>query len=110
MSDDNVVSIASRGPIDPVTLEDIRDRVDAVREVFIESVAEQIYLSAIDAMYRAGFDLNDETLDKDEAMMYQSMKSILMKSRGLDHPFQAIAEESFEYDEDGDMIVRKVIE
>lgn len=108
--DENVVSLASRGIVDPVTLEDIRDRVEAVREVFIESVAEQVYLSAVEAMYRAGFDLDSHELDMDAAMLYQSMKSILMKSRGMTHPFQAVAEESFEYDEDGDIVVRKVIE
>lgn len=107
-SDDNVVSIESGRRVDPSTLDGIRDRLDAVREVFVEAVAEEIYFSVLESVVRSGFSDSDEDTEKDEALVYQAIKSLLMKGRGMSHPFQEIAEDAFEYDPSGEMVVRKV--
>lgn len=98
MTDENVVLFPHSEITEPANMEAIRERLDCIREVFAESAAEAVTMCAIDSMRSAGYpvDYLDHVLDI--ALMQASIKSLMMKSRGLTHPLQETAEEMFYVD------------
>lgn len=103
MVDENVVMFPSRG--EPTTLEEVRERVDSIQEVFIESTVERIMECVADALYRAGFEFED-SMTKDVALVQMSMKSLVMKSKGRHHVFQDMADDLLVSGDDGYVYLR----
>lgn len=91
-------------PEDPLTLEQVQDRVDAIRDVFIEAASEAVVAMAMQAIGAAGFeqDPDDEDQVRDTAMVQAAIKSLMMRTRGMSHPLQTVAEQLFDVSQDED--------
>ena len=90
-------------PGDPATLDDIYNRVDIIREVFVESASEAVLTCCLQAIGSAGFGQDDSVESaKDAALLQAAIKSLMMRTRGMPHPLQSVADESFEVYEDED--------
>ncbi len=88
---------------DPTTIDEIYDRVDIIREVFVESASEAVLTCCLTAIGSAGFPQDDsEEATKDTALLQAAIKSLMMRTRGMPHPLQRVADESFEVYEDED--------
>lgn len=105
MSDENIVMFPSPG--DEVTsIDQIRERVASIREVFVDSSVEQVMQCVIESVAAAGYDMLDETMTKDVALVAMSLKSALLKSKGADHPLQDFAQDMF-VEHDGYVYLRE---
>lgn len=105
MSDDNVVMFPKTSS-EPATLEQVRERVASIQEVYVESAVDSIMELVADAIFRAGFEYEDE-MAKDAALVQMSLKSLLMKTRGDHHVFQDMAEQLLVSGDDGYVYLRE---
>lgn len=105
MGEDNVIMFRGGGP-EPLTLEGVQDRMSAIREVYVDAAVEQTAQCMVEALYAGGFDVCDETLEKDMALVTMAIKSLLMKSRGDHHTLQDFAQDMFWTDDDGYVYLR----
>lgn len=98
MSDENVVMLPLAGS-EPASLEQVRERVDSIREAFIESSVEALVESALSGLAAAGFEFGDDEIE-DVLLFQESLRSMMHRTRGLHHPLQGTARELFTVDYD----------
>lgn len=70
----------------PVTLEEINILNTQYKLEQVDAVAEDLYEDLFIKMYNYGFDISKEPVAKDVAMVVESIKSLLCKSYGIEHP------------------------
>lgn len=87
--------------------EEIVDSIDNMKHYHVHETVQNMMPIIINSMNAAGFDfdIDEETLQphniKDGALLVESLRSILLKHYGLDHPLQILSENLFEIEEEG---------
>jgi hypothetical protein len=71
--------------------------------MFFEMVSVELSAPVFNRAAIHGFDVGDDECMKDCILIVESIKSLLMKSKGVHHYLQDYAQENIKYDED-DMI------
>lgn len=109
MADENIV-VFPRGykGRPPQTLDEIRDAADDVALFHVDELLGPLISILLETIECAGFDIHpgEEFCVKDMAFVVTTLRSLLLKSRGISHPFQRIAEETFESLGGGDVIIK----
>jgi hypothetical protein len=110
---DNVIMFPLKGnPPQHVTAEQITLDMKMVKFNHINEALETIIPILFNNITIAGFDIlpeeeeNDENI-KDNALIVESIRSILCKYYGLNHPLQEVAEEFFVSKGDGVLTITK---
>jgi hypothetical protein len=113
---DNVIMFPSRGnPPQQVSNEKIKVDMKMVKFNHINEALETIIPMLFNNITIAGFDIlpEDEEEDeniKDNALIVESIRSILCKYYGLNHPLQEVAEDFFVRKEEGVLSVTRHLE
>jgi len=113
---DNVIMFPVKGNLpQQVSAEKITIDMNMVKFNHINEALETIIPMLFNNIMIAGFDIfpeEDEDDDniKDNALIVESIRSILCKYHGLNHPLQEVAEEFFVSKGDGILSVTKHLE
>lgn len=108
MNTNNVVQFPKEynGPlINGVSIEEINENVNMVKYYHIQETIENLVPIIFNTLEISGFDViqDEEDLENlsDGALIVESIRAILCRHYGIFHPFQVIAENVFEEDDDG---------
>jgi hypothetical protein len=97
--------IMQKGADAPVNMEEIKNNIDIVKQTHIQETISLIAPMLFQQLSLAGFELIEEDDDaesiKDSAFLIESIRSILFKYYGMDHPFQKISQNVFNVEENG---------
>jgi hypothetical protein len=110
---DNVIMFPNKGNHPPViSKEKAAIDVTMVKMNHINDALETIIPMLFNNISIAGFDILPEEEDddlniKDNALVVESIRSILCKYYEINHPLQEVAEEFFTHKEDGILTVSK---
>ena len=93
----------------PLTSNDLTESIEQFRIGYIDDISEFLINILISEISRGGFEINDEDTD-DIMLMVESIRSLMMKKSGFDHPLQEVAQNmkmsfSDETEEDGEQQV-----
>lgn len=104
---DNVVIFPKPHKNRPVqNFEEICRNVEMAKVTHIDEVAEEIVVEMMEKMFEKGYDFSERSdADKDIALLFQALKSVLHKHDGLSHPFHNVSESFFVPDKDGDLML-----
>jgi len=87
----------------PTTEEELEDSVGKIKNMFFEMVSLELGTPIFNRASLHGFDVSDDTCIKDCILVVETIKSLLLKSKGIYHEIQDYAEQNIDYTED-DMI------
>ena len=100
---DNVVPFpGGRNPLSPPqTLEEVQKKTKIVKHIHIQNVLDAINDTLLQQIVAAGFDIkvDEEDFDKDVAFLMESLRSLLCKASDVYHPFQKLADNTFNEEE-----------
>ena len=101
--DDNVILFPrSNNDAPPQSLDDIRERLNSVQIVQVQSTVEAFCPVLRDFLVAAGYgSLVNNEASKDVALIIASLQSALLKARGQFHPCQLIADQFFKQSSEG---------
>ena len=86
----------------PQSFEEIEENMDLIRQVHVQETIETVIPLLFDQLSIAGFQPADEDGDlKEGAFVIEAVRSLLLKSYNIEHPFQIIAEGVFSEDKEG---------
>lgn len=101
---DNVIHVDFGNGL-PTTLEQSRELIYAIRETHVIATLEAVADIFFQYLSAAGFDFfEDAAYKKDVAFYLESLRSMIAKKAGVEHPFQRIADETFTQDAEGLMV------
>lgn len=88
---------------EPTTFEEVEKHLKDLREYHIHETVNFILPNIFERLYASGFDPEENNIDvsKDAMMVYEVIKSLLMKIRKTVHPIQKLSEEYFTEDKNG---------
>ena len=95
----NVIQFPLRNSRAPITIEQVDENLDLVRQIHIQETLELVIPKLFESFSVAGFVTEDEDCNeflKHGAMIVEAARSFLCKASGIDHPIQLIAENMFE--------------
>lgn len=95
----NVIQFPLRNSRAPITIEQVDENLDLVRQIHIQETLELVIPKLFESFSVAGFATEDEDgteFLKHGAMVVEAARSFLCKASGIDHPIQLIAENMFE--------------
>lgn len=105
MSSNNVVAFPKpySGPKEIVNAEDISRNLDMMKQFHIQETLTNIIPMVFNQLDISGFSMVDDDLDidttlKDGALIVESLRSFMCKYYEIYHPFQKLAENVFEAD------------
>lgn len=108
MNTNNVVQFPKEynGPlINGVSIEEINENVNMVKYYHIQETIENLVPIIFNTLEISGFDVIQDEEDlgnlSDGALIVESIRAILCRHYDIFHPFQVIAENVFEEDDDG---------
>jgi hypothetical protein len=86
----------------PQSVEEVHEAVANIAVFHVDETIQPIMGILTETIAAAGFDVegNQEDCVKDVALVFTALKSMLLKMRGVYHPFQDVCEETFN-NEDG---------
>jgi hypothetical protein len=109
---DNVIQFPGKMREVPKDVDEIIERVDTIKHLHVQEVLTTIVPIIFNQMAAAGFDfIEDEetgevTNVKDGAFLVESLRSIMLKHYGIDHPFQIIAENIFSQENNNVLLMK----
>lgn len=85
----------------PMTVEEVQEAVTNIAVYHVDETIGPIMGILTETIEAAGFDVvgNEEHCIKDVALLFTSLRSMLLKMRGVSHSFQDLAEEQFDEDD-----------
>jgi hypothetical protein len=103
MNTDNVIEFPVPDTFEhsPQSLEEVLAAAENIRRIHVDHCLEASMEVLLDCIGVSGFYLVDETYAKDVAMIYASVRSAMLRTKDIVHPFQKISDEVFEYLGDG---------
>lgn len=108
MNSNNIVQFPKEynGPlINGVSIEEINENVNMVKYYHIQETIENLVPIIFNTLEISGFDVIQDEEDlgnlSDGALIVESIRAILCRHYGIFHPFQVIAENVFEEDDEG---------
>ena len=97
----------------PTSLEEIKSNLDNIKQIHIQETISLIAPLIFQQLSIAGFELLDdddpESL-KEGAFLVEAIRSMLLKYYDIEHPFQKIAENVFNLEEDGVLSLKESLE
>lgn len=93
---ENIVYFPAGESTDPISLEAAAERLDVIREVFVEAAAEAVTMCGVQAAQSAGYPIDEYAHAREIALVRTAIKSLMMASRGMPHQLQDVAKEMFE--------------
>jgi len=102
---DNVVLFPkAKKDCPPLTLEEVYQKFDAIREAERDTVIENTMVSIFELLADDNYDFTHrDDINKDMAFTIEAIRSMLYKYDGKSHPFQKAAENLFVEDAEGDL-------
>lgn len=82
---------------------EIHARITLMKTLHVQEVIEALMPIVFSQLSIGGFDLSDETDIKDAAFITEAIRSVLCKHKGIEHPFQQLADKIF-LDEDNGIL------
>lgn len=106
---DNVIAFpkAKRGS-PPASLEEVLQSVESSRKEHIEFIVDDVMTFAFGRAIDEGFNLGDEKCCKNTALVVESLRAVLYKTVGINHPLHTAAETIFVSEEEAVSIVQGV--
>lgn len=108
MNSNNIVQFPKEynGPlINGISIEEINENVNMVKYYHIQETIENLVPIIFNTLEVSGFDViydeDDVSNISDGALIVESIRAILCRHYGIFHPFQVIAENVFEEDDEG---------
>lgn len=108
MNSNNIVQFPKEynGPlINGISIEEINENVNMVKYYHIQETIENLVPIIFNTLEISGFDViydeDDISNISDGALIVESIRAILCRHYGIFHPFQVIAENVFEEDDEG---------
>lgn len=92
----NIVPFPFGADSEPIDLDQIVERLGSVRESFASMAAEAVTSCVIQSVISAGYPVDEYEHGREIALVQEAIKSMMMKTRGLEHPLQHTAEEMFD--------------
>lgn len=83
------------------TEQEIKLRTEIMRTLHVQEVIETLMPIIFSQLAVGGFDVSEMADIKDAAFITEAIRSVLCKQKGLDHPFQQLADKIFTDDNDG---------
>jgi 4-hydroxyphenylpyruvate dioxygenase-like putative hemolysin len=81
-------------------LEEMKQQVIENKIEFVEFVVEELVEEMLYKLNMIGFDFADDDYIKDGMLIVEGIKSLILKSMGIDHPLQETAEKMITIVED----------
>ena len=105
MSSNNVIVFPKVSKVTPPqTVEQISNNMELIRLVHVGETLNTIAPMLFEQLGIAGFDFSEDSDDlKFGAFVVESIRSMLLRSYGIEHPFQEIADEVFIGQDDGSL-------
>ena len=102
---DNIIKFPQRndGVEIPTTEEELTLSVGKIKNLFFEMVSLELAAPIFNRASLHGFDVSSDDCIKDCILVVESIKSLLLKSKGIHHEIQEYAVTNIDYSED-DMI------
>jgi hypothetical protein len=110
----NIITFPSKNnkqSLNPKTIEEISANMEMIKHVHIQETIETIAPILFEQISTAGFALDEEGKDELEikigAFIVESIRCLLLKHYDMEHPFHAIAENIFVYDNEETLTINK---
>lgn len=100
MSEDNVIKfpVKHRNEQVPPTPETVLINIMSMKEEDIAFTSELIFSSILDTLSAAGFYAEEDPENmKDLFLLLETVRSLIAKEYGVEHPFQELADKSFTF-------------
>jgi hypothetical protein len=88
----------------PVTIEEAEDRLQGVKQFYIDELATNVIEFMANRLMIGGFNVLEDSYHKEFALVIESVRSLMCASAELYHPFQDLAEKLM-MDEKGDGVL-----
>lgn len=76
------------------TLEGINEKITQAKIQYIDTLVDHHAGQLLHAIAMSGFDIEDDVLMKDFAFTVETIRSLMMRSMGMDHPLHSVVEET----------------
>ena len=90
-AESNVIRFPNKSVL-PVTNEEASEKIKEVRDAYVEALAIDIAAEVFSKCVRADFDVTPIDVFKDVVLVVESIKSLMLKTKGIEHPLQDFAE------------------
>jgi hypothetical protein len=108
----NIIQFPGKMREVPKDVDEIIERVDTIKHLHVQETLSTIIPIIFNQMAASGFDFIDDeetgevTNIKDGAFLVESLRSIMLKHYGIDHPFQLIAENIFSQENNNVLLMK----
>ena len=82
------------------TVQELEQKVISNKIKFVEKTSLELVEDLFFKLSMMGFDLDDEKYERDNILVSESVKSVMLKSMGIHHDLQIAAEQLIEIDDD----------
>ena len=82
------------------TVQELEETVIANKTKFVEKTSLELVEDLFFKLSMMGFDLDDEKYERDNVLVSEAVKSVMLKSMGIHHDLQIAAEQLIELDDD----------
>ena len=85
------------------TIEQLEEKVIANKIKFVDKTSLELVEDLFFKLTMMGFNLDDEIYERDNVLVSEAVKSVMLKSMGIHHDLQIAAEELIELDDDDEI-------
>lgn len=104
MSDNKVINLFPKNDIaEPTTKEEVALAIDNIKKYHCEETINILSQTILDMLMVSSHKLDDEIYYKDIGLIIEAIRSLLYKSKSINHPLQKMSDDLLEVD---DFIVR----
>jgi len=82
------------------TIEQLEEKVIANKIKFVDKTSLELVEDLFFKLSMMGFALDDDKYERDNALVSEAVKSVMLKSMGIHHDLQTAAEELIDIEED----------
>lgn len=86
----------------PQSIEESLAEINLVRSERIDDVLSELIPMVLNILYTSGFDVYDLQYAKNNAMLFESLKALMMKIYIMDHPLHPITDAIFDISSTGE--------
>jgi len=82
------------------TVQELEEKVISNKIKFVDKTSLELVQDLFFKLSMMGFNLDDEIYERDNVLVSEAVKSVMLKSMGIHHDLQIAAEELIELDDD----------
>ena len=82
------------------TVQELEEKVISNKTKFVEKTSLELVEELFFKLSMMGFNLDDEIYERDNVLVSEAVKSVMLKSMGIHHDLQIAAEQLIELDDD----------